>query len=267
MLWLMALALCAQEPRAGEKATVTVESSVELETVVRDGKGETTRLLNLGRKEKFIQTQVDARTLKISCISSLLQKSGTDTPVEEKATALAGHSYFATRMDSGWTVKDEDGGAPPNEGANLGAWNDVVKLLPSGEPKAGDKWAVEGKDLLALIFPSAMREGTGKLDCSCESADGGKVNVVFSGQITGKGKDEGQTQITLSIKSGRLLYDLGRKKPASVMLNGSLEASTDMIDVIRKPGTGAIIGNEEERRKVGEISVKSHKLEASISFE
>jgi len=268
MLWLMALVLCLQEPKTGEKSTVTFGSTLELETVVRDGKGETARLLNLTRKEKFTQTQMDAKTVKIECVSSSLQKSGSDTPIEEKPTALAGQAFFATRTESGWTVKDLDGGAPPNEGQNLGAWNDVGRLLPaSGEPKTGDKWTVEGKDLLPLVFPTSIREATGKFECSCESADGGKANIVFVGEITGKGKDEGQTLIKFSVKTGRLTYDLGKKKPASVLMSGSFESTTDMVDIIRKPGTGANIGNDEERRKVGEISVKSKKLEVEISFE
>ncbi|HVE41161.1 MAG TPA: hypothetical protein VNM14_14800 [Planctomycetota bacterium] len=265
MLWFMALALCVQST---EKTTVTFGSTVELETVVRDGKGETTRLLNLARREKFVQTPVDPKTVKIECQSSLLQKSGTDTPIEEKPTALAGRSFVATRTESGWSVRDQDGQAPPNEGVNLGAWNDIGRLLPpTGEVKAGDKWSVEGKDLLALVFPTAMQEATGKLDCACESAEGGKANIVFSGQITGKGKDEGGGSITFAVKTGRLTYDLGKKRAASVLLSGSFEATRDMLDVIRKPGTGANIGNEEERRKVGEITVKSHKLEVEISFE
>ena len=40
-----------------------------------------------------------------------------------------------------------------------------------------------------------------------------------------------------------------------------------MVDIIRKAGTGTTVNNDEERRKVGEISVKSHKLEAVITFE
>ena len=267
MRWLIALLLL--NAQSGEKMTVSFESSLELETVVRDGKGETTRRLDLTRKEKFSQVRMDAKTVKIEVLSSSLQKSGTDTPAEEKPTPLAGKAFFATRLESGWTVKDLDGGAPPNEGQNLGAWNDVGLLLPAGgaEPKAGDKWAVEGKELLSLIFPSSIREGTGKLDCACESADGGKANITFVGEIKGKGKDEGQTQITLTVKSGRLVYDTGKKRAASLMLSGSFEATTDMVDVIRKPGTGGQVGNEEERRKIGEISVKSHKLEAVITFE
>ena len=265
MLWFMALALCVQST---EKSTVTFGSTLELETVVRDGKGETTRLFNLTRREKFAQTPVDPKTVKIECLSSLLQKSGTDIPIEEKPTALAGRSFISTRTDTGWSVKDSEGGAPPNEGMNLGAWNDIGRMLPaSGEVKAGDKWTVEGKDLLELVFPTSIAEGTGKFECSCESAEGGKANVVFVGQISGKGKEEGMGQITFAVKTGRLTYDLGKKRATSLLLSGSFEATRDMLDLVRKPGTGANIGNEEERRKVGEITVKSHKLELEVSFE
>jgi hypothetical protein len=274
MRWLIAMSLivapaASAQEKAGEKMTVTFESSLELETVVRDGKGETTRLLNLNRREKFAQTRMDAKTVKVECLSSSLQKSGTDTPVEDKSTALAGKAYFATRMESGWSVKDLDGGAPPNEGTNLGAWNDVSLLLPPGgaEPKAGDKWTVESKDLLPLIFPTMIRDGAGKIECTCESVEGGKANIVFTGQITGKGKDENQTTLTLTVKSARLAYDLEKKRPASLMLTGGFEAMTDIVDVVRKPGTGGNVNNEEERRKVGEISVRSNKLETVITFE
>jgi len=276
MRWLIALTMLAaplatstEARQAGEKTSISFDSALELEIVVRDGKGESTRLLNLNRREKFVQTRVDGRTVKVDCLSSVLQKSGTDTPVEEKSTGLAGHSYVATKTENGWTVKNSEGGAPPNEGSNLGAWNDVSQLLPAGgaEPKQGEKWAVEAKDLMALIFPASLREATGKLECACESVEGGKANVIFNGQLTGKGKDEGQT-VSMSVKTGRLVYDFGKKRPApQLMLQGSYEAISDMVDVVRKPGTGGTVNNEEERRKVGEISVKTNKLDASISFE
>lgn len=268
MLWLMALALCLQEPKAADKTTVTFGSTLELETVVRDGKGETTRQFNLARKEKFTQTAVDANSVRIDCLSSIVQRSGSDIPIEEKATALAGHSFFATKTESGWTVKDSEGGAPPNEGSNLGAWNDISKLLPpSGEPKAGDHWTVEGKDLLLVLFPTAIAEATGKFECSCESADGGKANILFAGELKGKGKEDAPAQISFSVKTGRLTYDFGKKRATSLLLSGGFESSREMVDVVRKPGTGAAIGNEEERRKVGEILVKSHKLEVEITIE
>lgn len=276
MRWLIALTMLAaplatstEARQAGEKTSISFDSALELEIVVRDGKGETTRLLNLNRREKFTQTRVDARTVKVDCLSSVLQKSGTDTPVEEKSTGLAGHSYVSTKTENGWMVRDTEGGAPPNEGQSLGAWNDVSQLMPPGgaEPKQGEKWTVEAKDLLSLIFPSMMRDGSGKMECACESIDGGKANIVFNGQLTGKGKEESGSSVTLTVKTGRLVYDFGKHRPAQLMLQGSFEATSDMVDVVRKPGTGGAVNNEEERRKVGEISVKSNKLDASISFE
>ena len=39
----------------------------------------------------------------------------------------------------------------------------------------------------------------------------------------------------------------------------------DQVEVYRKPAAAGIV--EEERRKVGEISVKSAKLEVTITFE
>lgn len=265
MLALIAFALLAQDP---VDATITFDSSLELETVVRDGKGETTRLLTLNRKEKFKQRKVDGKSVKIECLSSVLQKSGSDTPIEEKATALAGQNYVATRTDAGWVASDPDGGSPPAEGQNLGSWNGIAALLPAGgDVKAGDKWSVEGKDLLPLIFPTSIKDATGKLECTCEAIDGSKAGIVFSGVITGKSKDDTQAAITLTLKTGRLSYDLAKKAPSSLLLSGGFESTMDIVDIVRKPGSGTNINNEEERRKIGEILIKSHKLEMSLSFE
>src|SRR4051812_6541311 len=193
MLWLFTFALLVQDP---VNSTVTVESSMELETVVRDGKGESMRRLTLNRKEKFKQTKVDAKTVRIECLSSLLQKSGSDTPIEEKATPLAGQNYVSTRTESGWVTAEADGGSPPAEGRNLGAWNSLSSLLPaSGDAKVGDKWAVESKDLMAILFPTSLKEGVGRMDCSCESVEGGKAVITFSGSVSGKGKEDSQGQV------------------------------------------------------------------------
>jgi len=265
MLWLFTLALLAQDPVNG---TVTVDSSMELETIVRDGKGESTQRLTLNRKEKFKQTKVDARTVRIECLASTLQKSGSNTPLEEKATSLSGQTYVSSKTETGWVPVDADGGSPPAEGRSLGAWNNLSMLLPaSGDPKPGDKWTVESKDLLGLVFPTAIHEATGKLECTCESADGGKAVVTFTGSISGKGKDENQTVITLAIKSGRLTYDLGKKAPAALLMSGGFDSTTDIADVLRKPGIGENVGNQVETRKIGEIVVKSQKLEMALTFE
>jgi hypothetical protein len=60
MRWLIALTMFAASlatstdaQQAGEKTSIAFESALELEIVVRDGKGETTRLLNLNAREKF----------------------------------------------------------------------------------------------------------------------------------------------------------------------------------------------------------------------
>jgi hypothetical protein len=53
----------------------------------------------------------------------------------------------------------------------------------------------------------------------------------------------------------------------SLLVSGSFESNMDIVDILRKPGTGGVINNEEERRKIGEISIKSHKLELSLNFE
>src|SRR5579872_1037543 len=99
MLALIAFALFAQDP---VNSTISVDSSLELETVVRDGKGESTKMLTLSRKDKYKQTKVDAKSVKIEVVSSTLQKTGSDTPIEEKATALAGQTYVSTKTDIGW---------------------------------------------------------------------------------------------------------------------------------------------------------------------
>jgi hypothetical protein len=265
MLLFIALALCAQDPTS---ATITVDSSMELETVIRDGKGESTRHVTLNRKEKFRQQKVDAKSVKIECLSSTLQKSGSDILLEEKPTAIAGQTYVANRTDAGWVAADTEGGAPPAEGQGLGAWNGLSALLPAnGEVKAGDKWTVESKDLLPLIFPTSIKDATGKLECTCESMEGGKAGIVFTGQISGHSKDDMQAQLSLTIKTGRLTYDVTKKAPASLLFSGEFKSDMDIVDVIRKPGTGTVVNNEEERRKLGEISIHSTKMEMALTFE
>jgi hypothetical protein len=111
---------------------------------------------------------------------------------------------------------------------------------------------VEAKDLLPVIFPTAVAEATGKLECSCESAEAGRPTSSSPASSRGRARKT-PAQITFSVKTGRLTYDFGKKRAASLLLSGSFEATADMLDVVRKPGTGATIGNEEERRKVGEI--------------
>jgi hypothetical protein len=260
---LFAIALSLQAAGSGDKAVVKIESTVELDILVRDGNGESTKLLNLLRKDVYAQERLDARSLRIQCSSSKLQRSGTDLPLEEKATALSGKTFMATRTDAGWNVRDEKGGSAPAEGSQLGAWNDLVRILPvGGNVQAGGKWSVDVKEILPLLYPGVLTEGAGRLDCVCQSLDGGRANITLSGSITGKGGDDGTTAVSLTVKSGTLIYDTAKNRPVSLMFVGALETSTDMVEVLRKSNT-----NEEERRKVGELTVKSRRLEAVFTFE
>jgi hypothetical protein len=257
---LFAFALLLQA--GSDKTTVKVESTLEVDIVVRDGSGEATKLLNVSRKDQFSQERVDARTVRLKVVSSRVQRSGTDTPLEEKASPLAGNTYVATRTDAGWNVQDAAGGAAPVEGQHLGAWNDMVRILPpGGSVSAGAKWTVDSKEILPLIYPGGMTEGQGRLECTCQSVEGGRANIMVTGTMSGKGADP-NTLVTLAVKTGTLIYDTARNRPVSLILSGSLESATDMVELIRKPNT-----NEEERRKVGEISLKSRRLEAVLSFE
>jgi len=103
-----------------------------------------------------------------------------------------------------------------------------------------------------------MTDPAGKLSCSCQGVEGGKVSVVFSGKLTGKAKDE--AVITLTIKGGRLEYDLAKGRLSMLSLSGSFESLLSVEDVFRRPNE-----NLEERRKVGEIFVKSRKLEVNFT--
>ena len=69
--------------------------------------------------------------------------------------------------------------------------------------------------------------------------------------------------MAFEITSGRMVYDVDRSRPVSLQLAGSLETVNAQEDVIRKPNTV----NQEERVKIGEILLKSRRLEALIEFE
>jgi len=262
MRWIIALVCMAQSaPSAGEKTTVTVKSTLELDIVVRDGSGESTRLLQLVRDDKFSQEVLDvadgrARSVRVKCLASTIQKTGSDVLPETKSSPLADRTYTATRGANGWIAKDDEGGAPPAEAQTLGAWNDLVTLVPK-EMKEGAQWQVKDLDVLGLIYPSVLTEGNGQLNCSCELLQGNRATITFKGQIAGRGKDESTT--TLVITQGRLMLEGG--KPKQLFLNGGLQSTIDVVDVQRKPNE-----NVEEKRKVGEIQIRSRRLEATFDF-
>ena len=262
--------LLALQAAVGQSTTVSVDSNVDMEILVRDGLGENRRVLSLVRKEKFAQEVTEVaegrpRSVKVKVLSSTLQRSGTDIPIEVKPTALAGKVFASTKSGDGWAARDLQGGAPPVEAVHLGAWNEVARLMPKDVPQAGAQWQVEGRDFLSVLYPMGLAEAVGKLDCVCESADAGKVVITFKGQIQGRPKDESVTKLLMDVKAGKLVYDVAKQRPVSLTLSGGLESALDQVEVYRKPGS--VGANEEERRKVGEILVKNAKIELSIAFE
>lgn len=255
----------ASQAKAGDKATLTVESSMDLEIQVRDGSGEATRFLNLLRRETFEQEVLAAdegmaSRVRVRVVSSTLQRSGTDVLLEDKPTALQGQTYEAARGQAGWMAKDSEGGAAPAEGAALGAWNDAGRLLPRTGLAANAQWDVDAAKVMTLITPAGVREAAGKLSCTCQALEGNKASIVFNGALTGKGKND--AQVTFTVKTGRLEYDLSKGRPSMLSLSGSFESVLSVEDVYRKPGVEFV----EERRKIGEIQVRSRKLEAIFTF-
>jgi hypothetical protein len=266
---LIALLLSLQAA-VGQSTTVTVESSLDLDVLVRDGLGENRRVLSLVRREKFSQEVLEiaegrAKSVRIKVLGSTLQRSGTDLPIEEKPTALVGQTFTAAKSGDGWMARDKTGGAPPIEAVHLGAWNEASRLFPKeGAPKAGDAWKADGRDFLPLLYPMGLGEAAGQLDVTCEAADANKITVAFAGKVQGRPRDESVTKQVVEISGGKLVWDVAKARPESLVLSGAVEALLDQSEVYRKPGAGE---NEEERRKVGEILVKSTRLEVSFKFE
>jgi hypothetical protein len=265
-LFVAAAAPAFPQAKAGDRTTVSVESTMDVEIFVRDGSGvgEITKRLNLVRRETFEQEVLAvadglASSVRVKVVASMLQKSGSDTRLEEKPTALVDQTYTSTRGPSGWIAVDSNGGAAPADGSALGGWNDAGWLLPKDGPKAGGTWDVEADKVAALISPTGLREPAGKLSCTCRAVEGGMASISFTGSISGKGKDD--VQIKVTVKTGIMEYDLAKGRPAMLSMSGSFDSMLSIEDVTRKPNE-----NIEERQKIGEIQVKSRKLEVKLDF-
>ena len=266
---LLAALVLSLQAAVGQATTVTVESSADLDILVRDGLGENRRVLSLVRKEKFSQEVTEVadgkpKSVKVKVLSSTLQRSGTDLPIEVKPTPLAGQSFSSSRLGDGWMARDKTGGAPPIEAVHLGAWNEASRLLPKDAPKAGDSWKVDGREFLPVLYPMGMSDATGQLEVSCEAADAGKITVNFTGKLQGRPRDESITRQVVEIKAGKLVFDVAKGRPASMSISGLVETGLDQVDTYRRPGAA---DGEEERRKIGEIFVKSARLEITFTFE
>ncbi len=273
MRWLIVVALIAQDPvvkvepkvSQGDRLTVSVQSSVDVDILVRDGEGESTKLLSIVRRERFTQEVTGAaggvaESLRIQCHASTIQKVGTGIPLKETNTDLAGKTFIVARTGSGWKVSATDGHGVPSSAGSLGAWNELMRLLPREGAQQGGTWRVASKDLAGLILLDPVSELAGSLDCACESVADGKVTVSFKGSIDCRGADESNIKVTIA--SGKAVFDAARARPLSVMISGGLEITKDVVDISKKPGQ-----LEDVKTKVGEIVTRSKKLEVSFVFE
>lgn len=277
MRWLMALLFLAPqdvklEPKVvvGEKTTVSVDSTLDMEILVRDGEGESTRFLSVVRREKFTQevTRVAdgaPAALAIACLSSTLQRSGTNLALGTSSTPLAGRSFVGVRSAQGWIVKDQEGKGVPAEGSSLGAWNDYVRLLPKGAVKTNDVWKVDGREVAELLFPPGTTDVAGALECSLESMSGGRATVLIKGAVEGRAKDE--TILALALSGSRLVFDTRSGKALLLAINGSLETKRTVAEAYLKSEEGPEGKKKDESRKIGEILSRSRKLEVSFIFE
>lgn len=272
MRWLIVVALLAQEPvkfetkvAAGDSMKISIQSSLEVEILVKDGVGETTKTFIVVRKDALRQEVTGVsnglpESLKIKCDSSVIQESGTALQLSERATEMAGKTFLVSRAASGWSVKCLDGSAPPAEARALGAWNELVKLLPKDGARQGDSWKIPAREISALIQASSAAEPGGTIDCTCESVADNKIALGFKGTIDCKGPQD--STITLKIENGRAVFDAGKGRPLSVSLTAALESARDVA--VNVPKLGQL---QDEKQKVGEIHTRSKKLEVNFTFE
>jgi hypothetical protein len=252
--------------RVGEKMSVGVESSVDLEIVTRDVEGDSApRLVGLIRKERFIQevlevSQGRARKLKVRCVASSLQRSASsEGPRAPEASALKDRAFIVHREAGKAVVTAEDGGATGPEAGTLGSWEDVVELLPAPSlHEIGQSWKVSGQGLLSMMLSTLVTQPEGDFTGTLSALQENQGSVSLSGAFTAKSPRNESARIELK---GELVFGRAPLRPLSLALSGNLELAKEVLHRTRRPGQ-----SEEEVQKVGEIRALSRKLDLRIDF-
>ena len=277
-LALIAAASAAQEspappklqirpPAAGDRTEIKVESTIELDIetrTVQEAEATQKRQLTYVRTmecSQVVQSVAEngVPTYRVSVSSAKLQRSGTNMAPATDTSEIESQSYVITQGEKGRVVKHENGDPAPGDALGLGAWEDLGKLLPSGEPKEGATWKVDAAAAAAFISIPDLAAPTGTFEAKVESAVEGKMTVFFSGKLEGKTL-KGFT-VTLTVTEGRLVFDMTKGRPASLTLAGSLKADKDIFQKVAKA--------KELRQvdeKVGDVTVKTNKLEVKAEF-
>lgn len=259
--------LQVRPPAAGDRTEIKVESTIELDIETRNLQETETpqkRQLTYVRTmecSQVVQSVAEggAPTYRVSITNAKLQRSGTNMAPATDTSEIEAQSYVVTKGDKGRIVKHENGDPAPADALGLGAWEDLGKLLPTGDPKEGATWTVDAAAAAAFISIPDLAAPTGTFGAKVESAVDGKMTVFFSGSLEGK-TTKGFT-VKLNVTEGRLVFDMTKGRPVSLSLLGSLEATKEIFQKVAKA--------KELRQvdeKVGDVKVKTNKLEVKAEF-
>lgn len=259
-----AVRLEARAGYLGDRIELQVDSSLDVDIVVKDGQGERTLQFSHVQSETFRQevTAVEdgmAGTFRVVCRSSKLQRSGTNLPLKSEVTAVEGKEFVIRRTGSAAMVQMADGSEMPAGSEGVGSWEEFGRLFPSKAVRVDEQWVID-KDLTSFLTIGNLEEmKTATLTGTLKSLDGDLAVVGFSGVIEGKTKDK--ASIKVAITEGEMAFNTARGRPISIRLSGSLEAVKDVITMYQRPGQE---GKVPER--IGEIRTKSRRLEVRIAF-
>lgn len=249
----------------GEKITISIEASMELDLITRDVEGDgPARHIHVSRQEKFVEEVMEiadgrAIKLKVTCSASTLQRSSSGSASSTKESSpVEGKTFIVDCGSLPAKVTREDGSPAPAEALFLGGWENCLDLLPGRGLKPGEEWKVSGKKIITLALASKIVEPQGEL--SCTMPDGSQPRIAFTGEVRGKTGES--FSIRLEVIKGELVWDPEKKQPRSVEISGTLELAQDII--YRDRRLGQLL---DEERKVGEIRGKSQRFDLRILFQ
>ncbi len=258
--WAQGVKLEPKKPAAGDRATIRVETALDLEIIVKDSEPERKSNMSTIRTEVFKQEVTGLQdgagaTYTVKCESSVLQRA-----LQKENTPFHGRTFIVKRGAAGTTVEASDGALPPSGAEGLAGWEEYSRLLPGGEVAVGAQWVVDQNVTALLSVANLAETKSAKLSATLKSAEGSRAVVSFNGEVEGKTRDG--AMIKVSITDGELDFDMGRGRPTAVRITGGLEATKDVIRNYVKPG-----GVQAVPEPVGTIRMKSSRLEVKVAFE
>jgi hypothetical protein len=237
----------------GQKATVTMESVMEL-SLVADSSVETrVQDVKLITKEKFQHEVVLPDRVKIVCESSSTMRNA-----EEIKSPATGKTFFVETSGGKRSVQTDEGKAFTDPIADhLGRWLDVGLVLPPNEVSKGDSWQ---SDVTALVKTVNFNYELPSLQVQCtldEVADN-QATISFKWEYQGKTKTK---ELKSNIK-GNLVMDLEKKRAVKISFQGSFTVTEDIIEVGRN-----INDRTSEQTKVGTAKVDCRRFSTTVTLD